>query len=145
MSDPAGPPDTRPPNKPPTTPPPKPPTSDATYADALLDEVDRLLADLKNPARQDFSLAAVGPDGPAETTRPTSGEERSPRSPVAPATAAREGAGSHIPGPGDSFSTPQPLGPPRFGEGERRLVGRVGDPDEVEAEVLARIIRALHT
>jgi hypothetical protein len=110
MSDPAGPPDTRPPTKPPTTPPPKPPTNDATYADALLDEVDLLLADFKPPARQDFSLAAVGPDGP-----------------------------------GPFFTLPATPRPPRFDEGEHRLVGRVGGPDEAEAEALARILRALHT
>jgi hypothetical protein len=110
MSDPSGPPDTRPPNKPPGNPPPPspPPSADAwvdpTYADALLDEVDRLLADLKLPARRDpSSSAAVGASAIATTD-----------------------------GPG--FTTPQPLGPPRFAEGEHRLVGHVGPPAEASGK-----------
>jgi hypothetical protein len=126
MSDPSGPPDTRPPNKPPTTPPPPPPPAsliapdllseaDAVLADALFAQADLLLADLEHPAHRDRISAAVGAEAIARTG-----------------------------GPGPFFALPATPQPPRFDEGEHRLVGRVGGPDEADAEVLARILRALY-
>lgn len=123
---PTKPPDSPPPSKPPTTPPPKPPTSDATYADALLDEVDLLLADFKPPVRQDFSLAAVGPDGPGPLfTLPAT--PRPPRFAV-----ISHGRGGEPPQVGDEvlvipLGEPEPVGDKRFSvrlvEGQYRLDG----------------------
>lgn len=127
----SGPQDNRPPSKPPTFPPPPPPPPSGAghMPPARRDPID---------ARSQESTVVATTGWPGQTTRPTSGEERTPRSAAAPATAAREGD----PTPGASFRTPQPLGPPRFAEGEHRLVGRVGPLPEAEAEIYARLIAA---
>jgi len=135
MSDLSGPPDTRPPSKPPTTPPP----TKALLVPGLLAEADEVL---KPPARRDVPLAAVGPDGPGFTL---------PATPPPPRFAV---IGPREPKVGDevlvvALGEPEPIDDwrytvPRFAEGEHRLVGRVGGPDEVEAEALARIVCSLY-